>query len=619
MEGNLFNILSRGAKFDKKRFANDIALFEVKYVIFRQAIDASFGSFFKNKVIPTHKQQKETDGDNNRLEKDPEILENGESDYDDDDDDDDDEEDEDSNGDKDDDDDQNQDLNLDEKEKGKIESDPETSEEERIESSNSKYSTVNLFKNQEEVHTFRKRYRIRVYGTDIPNPFRTFEDLATQFELLPYLQKNLENAGYKQPTPIQMQSVPVSLHGRDLMAMAPTGSGKTLAYLLPILHDLKGPEKIGYRALIISPTRELAQQIYREIKKLSIGKKFKICMLTKATASTQAQAPHLRQKFDILISTPLRLVHEIQQEHIKLKNVRHLILDEADKLLELGFLDQTDEILNACSNPRILKSLYSATLPSGVEALANTIMKDPIRIVVGVKNAATETIKQELVFVGQEEGKLIAIRQLIQGGLKPPVLIFVQSIERAKELFHELIYDGINVDVIHSERTRAQRDAVVVNFMQGKIWVLIATELMARGMDFKGVNLVVNYDFPQSVQSYIHRIGRTGRAGRQGQAVTYFTKDDAPFLKSIVNVMKESGCDVPEWMLQLKNPSKNAKQQLRRKPIERKTINTRSIYDLKKIRHKKEIIEASKKRKAQGTYEKDRNKKEIQKVKSENL
>lgn len=275
-----------------------------------------------------------------------------------------------------------------------------------------------------------------------------------------------------------------------------------------------------------------------------------------------------------------------------------MILDEADKLLELGFLEQTDEIFAACSNVKLQKALFSATFPSSVETLANDFMKDPIRVVIGLKNAATETIKQKLLYVGQEEGKLIAVRQLIQEGFKPPVLIFVQSIERAKELFHELIYDGINVDVIHSERTKAQRDSIILNLKQGKIWVLIATELMARGMDFKGVNLVINYDFPQSVQSYIHRIGRTGRAGRSGEAVTYYTKDDAPYLKSVVNVMKESGCEVPDWMLQLKNPSRESKKRLRKKPIERKTIDTRSTYDIKKMIRKKEIIEASKKRKA---------------------
>jgi ATP-dependent RNA helicase DDX52/ROK1 len=145
--------------------------------------------------------------------------------------------------------------------------------------------------------------------------------------------------------------------------------------------------------------------------------------------------------------------------------------------------------------------------------------------------------------VGQESGKLVAIRQLIQQGINPPVLVFVQSIERAKELFRELIYDGLNVDVIHSERTQAQRDNIVDNFRIGKIWVLISTELMSRGIDFKGVSMVINYDFPQSAASYIHRIGRTGRAGRKGKAITYFTKEDAPFVKTYLVLMKSCKCN----------------------------------------------------------------------------
>jgi ATP-dependent RNA helicase DDX52/ROK1 len=194
------------------------------------------------------------------------------------------------------------------------------------------------------------------------------------------------------------------------------------------------------------------------------------------------------------------------------------------------------------------------------------------------RNAATDTIKQELLFTGTEAGKMIALRQLVQKGIKPPVLIFVQSIERAKELFHELIFDGINVEVIHSDRTKAQRDNIIDQFRLGKIWVLIATELMARGLDFKGVNLVINYDFPQSVASYIHRIGRTGRAGRQGEAVTYYTQEDLQYMKGVVNVMKESGCDVPDWMLNIKNMNHNQKQKMRQ-GLNRDHIDTTSKYD----------------------------------------
>lgn len=173
---------------------------------------------------------------------------------------------------------------------------------------------------------------------------------------------------------------------------------------------------------------------------------------------------------------------------------------------------------------------------------------------------------------------MIALRQLVQKGIKPPVLIFVQSIERAKELFHELIFDGINVEVIHSDRTKAQRDNIIDQFRVGKIWVLIATELMARGLDFKGVNLVINYDFPQTVASYIHRIGRTGRAGREGEAITYYTQDDLQYMKGVVNVMKDSGCDVPDWMLNIKNMTNNQKQKMRQ-GINRDHIDSTSKYD----------------------------------------
>jgi len=294
----------------------------------------------------------------------------------------------------------------------------------------------------------------------------------------------------------------------------------------------------------------------------------------------------------------MRLVYMIEEGTVDLKNVEHIVLDEGDKLLELGFLEQVDEILVGCTNPNKRNYLFSATLPPSIELLAKTVMRDPARVVIGVRNAAAETVNQKLVFVGSEEGKLLAVRQLLKQGLKPPVLIFVQSIERAKELFHELIYDGINVDVIHSERTQAQRDKIVQNFRAGKIWMLISTELMSRGMDFKGISVVINYDFPQSTVSYIHRIGRAGRAGRPGEAITYFTLEDTEYLRSIAEVMKDSGCEVPKWMLELKKPTKEMKKRLKKNPIKRNRITTVSEYDLKKSQHKREIIEFSKKRKS---------------------
>jgi ATP-dependent RNA helicase DDX52/ROK1 len=211
-----------------------------------------------------------------------------------------------------------------------------------------------------------------------------------------------------------------------------------------------------------------------------------------------------------------------------------LIIDEADKLFEESansFRDQLEEILKNCTLPEKRVALFSATTTPAVTKWAKSKMKNFLRLTVGVANAAVDSVEQELLFVGSESGKLLAIRDLMRKGLQPPVLVFVQSKDRAQQLFRELIYDGLNVDVIHSDRSQQERDNIVKQFREGKIWILICTELMGRGIDFKGVNLVVNYDFPQSAISYIHRIGRAGRAGRKGKAITLFTVDDTANLR----------------------------------------------------------------------------------------
>ncbi|OMJ21406.1 ATP-dependent RNA helicase ROK1 [Smittium culicis] len=452
------------------------------------------------------------------------------------------------------------------------------------------------FEDTQQVDAFRKENKIRIWGTDTPNPFRTFKMMQNRYSFGSYLEKNMVKCGFITPTPIQQQAVPISIDGRDLIACAPTGSGKTLSFLLPIIHHIESKsftkDLVG---LIISPTRELANQIHNQVQLLTPKKKISSYLLTKNPVANAMQDPKSRKKFNILIATPLRLVYAIKNQEIDLSTISHLVLDEADRLLDEGFIEQIDDILSACTSIKLQTSLYSATIPSMVEVLANRIMKDPVKVVIGTSNAATETIDQKLVFVGQEEGKLIEIRNMIQSGFKPPCLIFVQSIERAKELFFELVYDGINVEVMHAEKTKQQRDRIIENFKKGKLWILISTELMARGIDFKGVNLVINYDFPQSVASYIHRIGRTGRAGREGKAITYFTKEDAPYLKNIVNVMRQSGCEVPEWMLQLKNPDSTQKKNLKKRPIDRKSISTVSEFDKKNNQKRKNIIAQSKK------------------------
>ncbi|CAE6435664.1 unnamed protein product [Rhizoctonia solani] len=414
------------------------------------------------------------------------------------------------------------------------------------------------------------KHRVTSSGDNVPSPIVEFEDIYSRYKVPQRLLQNIENCGYDSPTGIQAHGIPVLLEGRHLIAISPTGTGKTMSYLLPIFSLLQSPSSSksppentgkGARAVIVSPTRELAAQIYNECLKLAEGRKWRIVLYGKATGSTLAQ-PEVRDKVDIVVTTPLRLVDSLQKSMINLDNVRCLVLDEADRLLEGEFFSQTEEIVHACTHPNLQKAVFSATLPAGAEAIANSYLDSPIRIVVGLK----------------------------------------QSQERAQELSEELLYDGRNVDVLHSGRTKKQRTDAVERFQRGECHILVATEVMARGMDFAGVRLVINYDFPQSVQSYIHRIGRTGRAGREGEAVTYFTNADAPYLKMIANVLKASNNPVPEWMLKLPKPSKMKRRALKRKPVVRKDVGVvagRAIGKSDAIR-RREMIAASKRRKMVG-------------------
>ncbi|KAJ6817053.1 DEAD-box ATP-dependent RNA helicase 57 [Iris pallida] len=401
----------------------------------------------------------------------------------------------------------------------------------------------------EKAAILRKKFGIHISGLNVPCPIESFPELSSRYDCKSYLLRNLLERGFKEPTPIQRQAIPVLFSGRECFACAPTGSGKTLAFLCPILMKLKPGSKDGIKAVILCPTRELAAQTTRECKKLAKRRKFYIKVMTKELSRC---GNFEKIPCDILVSTPLRIEVAMRKSKLDLSRVEYLILDEADKLFELGFVEQIDSVVKACSNPSIVRSLFSATLPESVEDLARSIMHDAVRVIIGKKNSASELIKQKLVFVGSEKGKLLAIRQSFAESLNPPILVFVQSKERAKELYKELAFDDIKADVIHADLNQLQRENAVDNFRAGRTWVLIATDVVARGMDFKGVNCVINYDFPDSASAYIHRIGRCGRAGRSGEAITFYTEEDKPFLRNIANVMEASGCKVPSWILDLR-------------------------------------------------------------------
>ncbi|XP_065503173.1 probable ATP-dependent RNA helicase DDX52 [Caloenas nicobarica] len=444
---------------------------------------------------------------------------------------------------------------------------------------------------REKINRFRNKHRINVQGTDLPDPIATFDQLQKEYKIHPKIIENIQAAGFQVPTPIQMQAIPVMLHGRELLASAPTGSGKTLAFCIPLLAHLKQPRNKGFRALIISPTRELASQTHRELVKLAEGTGFRIHMIHKAAEAAKKFGPKSSKKFDILVTTPNRLIYLLKQDPpaIDLTSVEWLVVDESDKLFEdgkSGFRDQLASVFLACTSHLVRRALFSATFAQDVEEWCKLNLDSVVLVSVGARNSAAETVEQELLFVGSETGKLTAMRELVKKGFAPPVLVFVQSIERAKELFHELIYEGINVDVIHADKTQQQRDNVVRSFRAGRIWVLICSALLARGIDFKGVNMVINYDLPTSAVEYIHRIGRTGRAGHAGKAITFFTEDDKPLLRSIASVIQRAGCPVPDYIKHLPKLQSKQKKKFIKKPLTRESICTTPQCFLKKAKPK---------------------------------
>ncbi|XP_063511570.1 probable ATP-dependent RNA helicase DDX52 isoform X5 [Pongo pygmaeus] len=403
---------------------------------------------------------------------------------------------------------------------------------------------------KEKINFLRNKHKIHVQGTDLPDPIATFQQLDQEYKINSRLLQNILDAGFQIPTPIQMQAIPVMLH------------------------------------------------IHRELIKISEGTGFRIHMIHKAAVAAKKFGPKSSKKFDILVTTPNRLIYLLKQDPpgIDLTSVEWLVVDESDKLFEdgkTGFRDQLASIFLACTSHKVRRAMFSATFAYDVEQWCKLNLDNVISVSIGARNSAVETVEQELLFVGSETGKLLAMRELVKKGFNPPVLVFVQSIERAKELFHELIYEGINVDVIHAERTQQQRDNTVHSFRAGKIWVLICTALLARGIDFKGVNLVINYDFPTSSVEYIHRIGRTGRAGNKGKAITFFTEDDKPLLRSVANVIQQAGCPVPEYIKGFQKLLSKQKKKMIKKPLERESISTTPKCFLEKAKDKRQSLALS--------------------------
>jgi ATP-dependent RNA helicase RhlE len=358
-------------------------------------------------------------------------------------------------------------------------------------------------------------------------------DLPPDFQglaIIPKLLESLEHIHFKVPTPIQHKCIPVAIDGKDVIGIAQTGTGKTLAFGIPMIQLLA---KHKGRGLVLLPTRELALQVDESL--LKIGKRLGLrTAVLIGGENINRQNAVLKQKPHILIATPGRLIDHLQQGSVKLHDVKILVLDEADRMLDMGFLPQINQILRAVPSDR-QTMLFSATMPNDIVRIASNHMKMPVRVEVAPSGTAPEIVEQELFIVSRESKP--DLLEILLKKYKRTALVFTRTKHGASRLCRTLGKKGVRAAEIHSNRSLPQRIEALNGFKTGKYRVLVATDIAARGIDVTGIELVVNFDLPENADDYIHRIGRTGRAGTPGHAVAFATPDQASEIRAIEKLM----------------------------------------------------------------------------------
>ena len=354
-----------------------------------------------------------------------------------------------------------------------------------------------------------------------------------QFNLDSRLLAGINHLGYEEATPIQIAAIPAALEGNDLIGTAQTGTGKTAAFVLPILNKLLTGPRNRTRALIVTPTRELAEQIHEAVKDLGTGTKLR-CATIYGGVGPATQTRALRDGVEILVACPGRLLDHIQQGHTQLGNVEFLVLDEADRMLDMGFLPDVKRILQHIPAKR-QTMLFSATFPQEIEKLASQTLRHPKRIAVGLSQPA-HTVTHALYPVPQHLKTPLLLALLKQTDTNS-VLIFTRTKHRAERLSKQISFAGFRTTSLHSDRTQGQRQAALSGFKSGHYQIMVATDIAARGLDVESISHVINYDMPATADDYIHRIGRTGRAERTGDAFTLAMPDDKDVIRSIERIM----------------------------------------------------------------------------------
>ena len=352
--------------------------------------------------------------------------------------------------------------------------------------------------------------------------------------LKPALLRACESAGYEEPTPIQERAIPVLLTGADLIGCAETGTGKTAAFLLPTIQRMSERKRPGVRVLVLAPTRELVSQI-DESYKLLAPKGSPRCAAVIGGASMSRQTDALRKGAGVVVATPGRLIDHLERRTVDLSHVEVLVLDEADRMLDMGFLPQIRRVLAEVPKER-QTLLFSATMSESIEQLARSTMKSPEMIEVSRRGSAATNVEQK-VYVVASESKTALLLDLLERERESEnferVLVFTRTRRAAERLSHILRAREHAADEIHADRTQPQREAALRGFKDGSTRVLVATDIAARGIDVDSVSHVINYDVPEAPEDYVHRVGRTGRAGASGRAITLVTPVEESLMRAI--------------------------------------------------------------------------------------
>jgi len=348
----------------------------------------------------------------------------------------------------------------------------------------------------------------------------------------------LSEAGYTSPTSIQEQAIPPILKGSDIFGCAQTGTGKTAAFALPVLQQLFSNKTKGQhpRALILAPTRELASQIGKSIEQYSRHLPISHTTIF-GGVSQHAQVKMLRTRVDILVATPGRLMDLLQQGLVKLDHIEHFVLDEADRMLDMGFIHDIKRIITRLPAKR-QTLFFSATAAPSIMKLAQTLLKNPVQISVTPVSSANAMVEQSLYYVSKENKRPLLKHVLSDGGIDH-ALVFTRTKRGADRVAKELNKSGISSEAIHGDKSQGARERALQGFKNRKIRVLVATDLASRGIDVDKLSHVINYEIPEQAETYVHRIGRTGRAGASGKALSFCTSEEAGYMKDIRKLIRQ--------------------------------------------------------------------------------